>query len=547
MKGGIYKKNIYPTNEAALKFFLLNCTYKLMSNSTIACITFICRLKDRIASPFIHIRKGFFGNDVQRILVKCFPMTTLPRNSREHMWHDVPGRGYYNGIEITQQSTLVDEFNTQHNVYVETLIYNSLFDGICPAPIDYLNLNKISFINLIIRNLAENQAFPDDDPTQEPFVVVDDVILATEIKRTLGQRPNNPNIQSIGTIAMEFMEGYETVMDAMVDHPTRTNDIKQLSKFALEQLHRLNYLHNDFHQGNVMVKLDEEYLHAPSMPMPLVPMPMPLGPMPLVPMPLGPMPHVPSGRVILIDFGRCKNIVQDPTYQYLTLRTETGRLEGMWNLEISEWMDDVVDYSYNVFKSILDTEVTRYLGSIPPEKLAELTQIMFATSAAVDISNPVVLNPPPLPQQGWRGWLRSVIGTQVRGGYMKSIHKQTKLNTFPKSLALTKESNNKITKMQEKTTFDLKKFTNNKNVDEIIDLFGEQMKQLVERKINNTNKEKPIISLLDDDYEELEAEQAAQVEPIGQTNIINVGGRNKKNRTNKRKRSKKSRKTKKRN
>ena len=136
---------------------------------------------------------------------------------------------------------------------------------------------------------------------------------------------------------------------------------------------------------------------------------------------------------------------------------------------------------------------------------------------------------------------------------MKSIHKQTKLNTFPKSLALTKESNNR-TKMQEKTTFDFNKFTNNKNVDEIIDLFGEQMKQLVERKINNTNKEKPIISL----YEEWEiaeqaaqseqaAEQAAQAEPIGQTNIINVGGRTKKNKTNKRKRSKKSRKTKKRN
>ena len=544
MKGGIYKKNRYPTNEAALKFFLLNCTYKLMSNTTVACITFICRLKDRVASPFIHVRKGFFGNDVQRILVKCFPMTTHPPNVREHMWLDVPGRGYFNGIEITQQSTLVAEFNTQHNVYVETLIYNSLFDGICPAPIDYLNLNKTNFINLIIVNLAENQAFPDDDPTQDPFVLVDDMIISNEIKSTLGQRPNNPIIQSIGIIAMEFMEGYETVMDAMVDHPTRTNDIKQLSKFALEQLHRLNYLHMDFHQGNVMVKLDEEYLHAPS------------STMPLVPMPLVPMPLVPSGRVILIDFGRCKNILQDPVYHFLSLRTEPNRLDAMWNLEISEWMDDVVDYSYNVFKSVLDTEVTRYLGSIPPEKLAELTQIMFATTAAVDISNPIVLNPPPPPQQGWRGWLRSVMGNRppVRGGYMKSPYMKSpnmkspymkspymkspnmkkKLNSFSNSFASSKSSQKtKMLKIQEKTTFDLEKFTNNKNVDEIIDLFGEQMKQLLERKIGNTNKEKPIMSLLDEPEETLV-----------QHAVSNVGGRNK---TNKRKGVKKTRKTKKRN
>jgi len=66
----------------------------------------------------------------------------------------------------------------------------------------------------------------------------------------------------IAMIAMEFMEGYDTISNVFKNQNVseeRKYIIRNMVLFELSRLNEIGYLHRDFHLGNVMVNLDYIY------------------------------------------------------------------------------------------------------------------------------------------------------------------------------------------------------------------------------------------------------------------------------------------------
>lgn len=239
--GGVGIRTPY-TADSALTFFTTNCRCRILSNNSISCLNLILTLNPGIVSPYFHVRRNILGDDITDILVKLFPVNN---NVGAPKWLDVPGRPVHAGIEIATTTSILNEVNIQRRIFRKTFLNpNTLFDPMCP---NVMFMKQFIFNEPHTRNII----------IPRPNRTVDQEI--TEMKSSLGI--NNNIVPHIAGVYMEFMKGYNNFYDVVPQLPSvRRNFLTSLARFQLDMLHQLGYVHGDFHQGNVMVNPDYNYL-----------------------------------------------------------------------------------------------------------------------------------------------------------------------------------------------------------------------------------------------------------------------------------------------
>jgi hypothetical protein len=264
MKGGVKITNVFynqykPDDNVrgmAFDFFLNNSTFRILTNSSISCITLISELNPGVVSPYVNDRANVFNVEVRRLLLKIF--LTHPTTTG---WYDIPNRTpNHDGIEIQSYRTFLDEARVQIDLFRQSYIdQHSLFDAICPEIVYIVqNWNNAHNINII----------PQNDQNQ-----LNDIL-----------RGANLGDNTISVIAMELMEGFDIAANIL---PNLDNDRRGIMykfiQYELTRMHLFGYRHNDFHQGNVLINPNYRYFTRS-------------GQIQMM------------GRVIIIDFGRSTRI-----------------------------------------------------------------------------------------------------------------------------------------------------------------------------------------------------------------------------------------------
>ena len=283
MKGGLLLNNELKnikTIEDAVNVFKTKeySTFNLLTNSSIACITFKAILKPGVISPFIETRSSIFGKPVRSLLFKYFPIKNPAiRDDYDKQVFTTPfNRGRENVIEIADESEIINEYLLQLKIYQQT--YNTIssaYEPVCPYPIQYeINLPKNNTIEEII-NLLEEASNKQD--------------IASEIKETLAYESYMDSDQELerrkiifklGYVVMEFMEDY-VPFSSIYEKISSAEQIKIKSFIAYEfvRLHSIGVIHGDLHLSNIMYNPKYKYITDGSNKKDL-------------------------GRVLLIDFGR---------------------------------------------------------------------------------------------------------------------------------------------------------------------------------------------------------------------------------------------------
>jgi hypothetical protein len=267
-KGGVLLNDVFPDRPSALLYFIRNSKFKILTNSSLTCITLLATLNPGNDTPFYSARSNNFKTPVNKILLKI----SITNNAGEApALLPIPGREY-NGIQLMTVNEMVQEVNLQKRIYRKTFVeraYNSPFDGICPAIIETsMHVGKPGTMrlgNFFISNLEPRNGRTLDNDRAE---------LISILNYADQRFPNN----NISMIAMEFMDGYSTYYDAWTEGRIIPAHFHMVN-YVFKQLHDLGYMHNDAHIKNMMINTNVPYFTTTGRPDVL-------------------------GRVIIIDFGR---------------------------------------------------------------------------------------------------------------------------------------------------------------------------------------------------------------------------------------------------
>ena len=262
-------------------------TFTLLTNSSIACITFKATLKPGVISPFIEIRSNIFGKSVNSLLFKYFPINNSSGLS------DVFDTPFYRGsrkyIELTTESQIINEYLLQLKIYQKT--YNTIssaYEPVCPYPIHYeTKLSKNDTIDKII-NILE------DTPYKQAinYDIIDTLGYESDIHSPEEIKRRNV-ISKLGCIIMEFIDDYVPLSYIYQTISSKEkNKIKSFIAYELARLHHIGVIHGDLHNGNIMYNPNYKYITDGSNKKDL-------------------------GRVLLIDFGRSKDNMELHT-QYMS-------------------------------------------------------------------------------------------------------------------------------------------------------------------------------------------------------------------------------------
>jgi hypothetical protein len=321
MKGGLLLNDTHEskTIEDAIYFFKTNSTFSILTNTSLACITFKATLNKEVISPFIQIRSGIIEQPVTTLLFKYFPMNSVDANTRYFNIHFQGVRQY---IALSQAAEIKKEFDIQLQVYQTT--YNTLssaYEPVCPYPIHYsTDLNKAETIKEIIDRLDAN-----DKALAGPSRITDtlggditkftphpdDAYIywqenGTDYNAGFGAK-SRALITTLGCIVMEFMDDYTTLLDYIIklkadyikaDSEKKKNVIKEafgqsefdeyekitaadadaadnafhllvdkqkkkiisLATYELVRLKEIGFIHGDLHMENVMYNPNYKYI-----------------------------------------------------------------------------------------------------------------------------------------------------------------------------------------------------------------------------------------------------------------------------------------------
>jgi hypothetical protein len=279
-------------------------------------------------TPFKSMRSNNIDLEVKCILLKVF--ITNPTQSG---FITIPGRGYYNGIELTSISTFENEIKIQQEIYKKSFCSSaSIFDGICPAIIFYdkeVNDNYITTLRNL--NSQGKMSLPEQDKLNE-------------ILNVINNNNNNNNVpMNISIIYMEMMENYETgdkVFNFDANKKIMPRDQNELFllysiQYEFKRLHSFGYLHGDAHFGNVMINRNYQYFENF------------------------------VGRVIIIDFGRTTKLTSEqkqnpPIDTYINFIPSNYLLN---NSQYNELRNSRINYINTISPKI--KSIFNFNGSLP--------------------------------------------------------------------------------------------------------------------------------------------------------------------------------------
>lgn len=248
--------------DTAIKHFIKNASFTIFSRSGISGITVLGTLNRGIKSPYRMIRTNNIHMPVLHLLFKFF---ICGKNTWYHKDSD---------IQITSTNDIIRETQYQQDIFYKSLIdKTTLLEPICPG-IVYSHPTPLS--------TAVKQFF---------------ISKTTEL--------NDIFKHDIAFIAMEFMNDYKTL--ASLCNSPKFEIYKYMAMYELYKLHKIGYVHNDFHFENVLIHESYNYFESTG-----------------------------SGRAIIIDFGRSCEIPLEATPKRL-LELELGKIPPYTFEKITEF------------------------------------------------------------------------------------------------------------------------------------------------------------------------------------------------------------------
>jgi len=253
-KGGVRFIESF-TQDTAIQYFIKNSTFSVFSRSNIYGIMVLGKLNSGADSPYRMVRTNNIHTRVSQILFKFFILGTKTE--------------YYDDFTTTTTEDIQRETIIQQDIYNKSFNdEKTLLEPICPCIVyshPYALKSKIKdmFISKI-SNINESQ------------------YIETLFKK------------DIAFIAMEFMNDYKT-LNSLKKSP-KYEIYKYMAIYELNNLHKLGYMHNDFHFDNVLIHETYNYFDFAG-----------------------------SGRAIIIDFG-LSDLLADNTNQIELLEKELGQI-----------------------------------------------------------------------------------------------------------------------------------------------------------------------------------------------------------------------------
>ena len=291
--GGISltKKWKNATKQEVLDHFLQNSDFKILTDNSVSCITYVATLRADTESPFFSIRSNLFQQPVCSLLMKvCI------HNAEKQLIPDFKNNGITN-IETMSPEDIRREAKIQNDIFRKSYIEN-IAEPICPS-ILYVQTNM-----------------PED--TQRKYY--------SWMKHHLTER--NPNVQPerdqhithfffdsyrLSIIFMELAEGYHTLYD-LWNNPQNQgpNEMVILKNFLFITMydlyrlyHKYGIVHGDIHFGNILVNPSYPYLDNQRL-----------------------------GKILIIDFGKSFYETTDPNkkeFDTILYHKNTSGFETIFN------------------------------------------------------------------------------------------------------------------------------------------------------------------------------------------------------------------------
>lgn len=247
--------NVSP--DKAFKYFIENSTFSYYGRGFFG-ILILAKLNEGVISPYRNVRTNGI-NYVKYLLLKFFKIE--PQS--------------YPDVKNIDSSDIQREIDIQQDIYMSSLIHpDTLLEPLCPCIVyshsEYLNERyKQSFYKIINKSIINNKQ-------------VDKLFSG-----------------NIAFFAMEFMENYLPLSNYVNEFLGKISIDKAL--YTLDKLHCLGFMHNDFHDDNVLIVKNYNYF--------------------------GFEKGISNGRAIIIDFGITNKIKKpekiDKNYRLNLLQKES--------------------------------------------------------------------------------------------------------------------------------------------------------------------------------------------------------------------------------
>jgi hypothetical protein len=254
MKGGVLLNKEWQSNpEGGLFYFINNCRKaKIIFDTSISCVCYkFYDLPEGIVSPYVSIRSTNLEQPVTSILFKIGLISKNSGGSEYIPCMRSKGMDTYDGeIQALTNSTVTDEINAQHEIYLKSSTLDQItpFEALCPAIICYsldISFDSKKFIfDMILSKLKQR---PGDIGKSGKYVISDKQVTNNlyDVKR------------KVSIIVMEFMDDYENMSEFNYD--SRIDYFKLMHSYELYRLGYYGYLHLDSHWGNVMINPNYPY------------------------------------------------------------------------------------------------------------------------------------------------------------------------------------------------------------------------------------------------------------------------------------------------
>uniref|UniRef100_A0A6C0C0W1 Protein kinase domain-containing protein n=1 Tax=viral metagenome TaxID=1070528 RepID=A0A6C0C0W1_9ZZZZ len=227
--------------EILYDYFFPNSTFKMFTNDSISCITYLVTLNDGKKSPFESMRTTQFNIEIRTLLLKIF-VTTNNNVTYPDDFLNLPDRPVHKGIEITTKSSFNNEINIQKDVYQASLRNESSYlEPMCPAILYHDFTTSHDEHNTYWYKKLNSKYFEILDKVNSKNVPI----------------PYWPKHLHIGFIAMEYMDGYQT-LGKLTKNPNY-NQYLIYAKYEIMRLNKLGFKHNDAHLGNIMINPNINY------------------------------------------------------------------------------------------------------------------------------------------------------------------------------------------------------------------------------------------------------------------------------------------------
>ena len=274
MKGGaLFSEDL--GIEEALSDFLGNCSFTILTNSSISCITLKCTIIRGRQSIIKTMHPGDRApTPVNTLLLKIMPsrIDTSVVNSK-----DTGPRGTYHHIDITDYRTIEDEVYIQKDIYRKTILSPEyFFDGLCPSILaSYIPCSRGLERFLLNDIFHTHWSAPVGKTIQDMLQQYREVVT-----------PQSRDQHDLSVIIMEFMDDFKVAGDIYKDQRNSfTEDQSHAILYAFHNLHRCGYYHGDAHLGNIMINSKSPFFIDPTKPR-----------------------VIKGGEIKIIDFGRSEPI-----------------------------------------------------------------------------------------------------------------------------------------------------------------------------------------------------------------------------------------------